>query len=200
MSHPIVTSLDKSVGNIDSLLARKGRASTPLPPGGTKLKLAEVLGIIFHSSSPFHGTLKVATIVHDEMYEELENSYSVMPLLPSCLISSVDAGQPGMIVIHRAAFQDGPWFGAEDASGGTSVDVIKRLRPWSRKRKVPVLFIENGAPDGFYTSVLREIGTEILSSVDDLNRVQEGAPRKAVFEIGRRYAGQQAAQLVNGNQ
>lgn len=191
MINSIVPGLDKSVGNVESLLAKRGRASTPLPPGGKKLMLAEVLGISFHSTSPFHATLKVATIVHDEMYDELEKSYSVIPLLPSCLVSSVDAGQPGIIVIHRAAFQGGPWFGAEDAAGGTSVDVIKRLRPWSRKRKVPVLFIENGAPDGFYTSVLREIGTEIFSSVDVYNRVPEGAPRKAVFEIGRRYAGQQ---------
>lgn len=200
MSDSVETGLDKSVGNVERLLAKKGRASTPPPPGGKKLKLAEELGLDFHSTSPFHATLKIATIVHDELYDELEKSYPVLPLLPSCLVSSVDAGQPGIVVIHRAAFQGGPWFGAEDAVGGTSVDVIRRLRPWSRKRKVPVLFIENGAPDGFYTSVLREIGTEIFSSIDVYNRVPEGAPRKAVFEIGRRYAGQQPAQLLNGNQ
>ncbi|WP_162943617.1 hypothetical protein [Arthrobacter celericrescens] len=180
--------LDLGIGSVERLLATRGRSSTPPPPNDAKIKLADMLRIGYHSASPQHPRLKVATIVHDELYDELEKSYSVMPLLPSTLVNSVDAGQPRMIVIHRSAFQDGPWFGAEDAAGGAAADTIRRLLPWSRKRQVPVLFIENGTPDGYFTNMLREIGTEIFPSEHSGSSVPEGAPRRAIFQIALRFA------------
>jgi len=197
VSDSVVTDLDENIGSIEHLLAHRGRSSTPPPPGRAKLNLAEMLRIDFHSESPFHSRLKVATIVHDEFYDELEKFYSVLPLLPSCLVNSVDAGQPRLIVIHRAAFQDGPWYGAEDAAGGIAVDVIMQLLPWSRKHKVPVLFVENGAPDSFYTGVLREIGTEHFPSDQSYSRVTEGAPRSTIFQLAHKFARQQPA-MRNG--
>lgn len=198
MSGFVTTDLEPGIGNIDPLLASRGRSSTPAPPNESKLRLADVLRITFHSASPFHPKLKVATIVHDELFDELEKSYSVLPLLPSCLVNSVDQGQPRMIVIHRSAFQDGPWFGTEEATGGTSIDVIGRLLPWSRKRQVPVLFIDNGAPDGYYTSALREIGTEIFPAEGSDSRVPEGAPRSEIFQIARRFAHERPTRATNG--
>lgn len=198
MSAFLPSDLDPGLGNIDPLLASRGRSSTPSPPNESKIRLADMLNITFHSQTSFHPKIKVATIVHDELYDELEKSYSVLPLLPSCLVNSVDDGQPRMIVIHRSAFQDGPWFGAEEATGGTSVDVIRRLLPWSRRRQVPVLFIDNGAPDGYYTSVLREIGTEIFPSEKSYSRLPEGAPRSRIFQIARRFASEPPTQAMNG--
>lgn len=194
----VTTELDPSIGNIDPLLASRGRSSTPAPPNESKLRLSDVLNIAFHSATPFHPKIKVATIVHDELFDELEKSYSVLPLLPSCLVNSVDHGQPRIIVIHRSAFQEGPWFGTEEATGGTSIDVIRRLLPWSRKRQVPVLFIDNGAPDSYYTSALREIGTEIFPSDESFSRLPEGAPRSRIFQIARRFAVKPSAQATDG--
>ena len=182
------TELDPGIGSAERLLATRGRSSTPPPPNDAKIKLADMLRIGYHSASPHHPILKIATIVHDELYDELEKSYTVMPLLPSTLVNSVDAGQPKMIIIHRSAFQDGPWFGAEDATGGTAADTIRRLLPWSRKRRVPVLFIENGTPDRYFTSMLREIGTEVFPSEHSESSVPEGASRRAVFQIALRFA------------
>lgn len=198
MSGFVRPDLDPGIGNIAGLLASRGRSSTPPPPNESKIRLADMLNIAYHSATPFHPKMKVATIVHDELFDELEKSYSVLPLLPSCLVNSVDQGQPQVIVIHRSAFQDGPWFGTEDATGGTSIDVIRRILPWSRKRQVPVLFIDNGAPDSYYTNALREIGTEIFPSKDSDSRLPEGAPRSRIFEIARRFAGEQTSQATNG--
>lgn len=194
----VPSDLDPGIGSIDPLLSSRGRSSTPAPPNESKIRLADVLNITFHSQASFHPKLKVATIVHDELFDELEKSYAVLPLLPSCLVDSVDQGQPRMIVIHRAAFQDGPWFGTEEATGGTSIDVIRRLLPWSRKRQVPVLFIDNGDPDNYYTNSLREIATEIFPSEESYSRLPEGAPRSRIFQIARRFAYEPSTQDMNG--
>jgi hypothetical protein len=180
--------LDPGIGSVERLFATRGRSSTPPPPNEAKIKLADMLRLGYHSSNPNHPNLKIATIVHDELYDELEKSYTVMPLLPSTLVNTVDAGQPKMIVIHRSAFQDGPWFGAEDAAGGASADTIRRLLPWSRKRQVPVLFIENGTPDRYFTKLLREIGTEVFPSEHSASNVPEGAARRSVYRIALRSA------------
>lgn len=195
----MTSDLDSSIGNIDQLLKHRGRSSTPPPPNESKRDLAEMLRISYHSATDFHPKLKIATIVHAAMYKEIEKVYSAFPLLPSCLVRSVDQLQPRMIVIHRSAFQEGPWFGTEDAIGGTLVDVIRRLLPWSRKRQVPVIFIDNGLPDGFHTSHLREIGSQRLPSDDFAPRVPEGAPRSAIYEIAHRFANGQSSGPMNGN-
>lgn len=197
MKRTVTSDLDPSVGNIDHLLVNRGRSSTPGPPNESKQDLADVLRISQYSANPFHPPLTVATIVHDELYDEIEQKYSVFPLLPSCLVRSVDSLQPELIVIHRSAFHEGPWFGAEDAAGGTAVDVIRRLLPWSRKRKVPVIFIENGLPDEYHTAFLREIGTDFFPADGDGGRVPEGAPRSAIYEISEKYSRKRAAQIVD---
>lgn len=187
LSREIIKELDASIGNIDLLLNKRGRASTPGPPNDSKCELNEILRISYHSSTPFHPQLRVATIVHDALYEEIEKKYLTFPILPSCLVRSIDVLQPKVIVIHRNAFQNGPWLGSEEAAGGTSVDLIRRILPWSRKRNVPVLFIENGLPDGYFTERLRELGTEHFPSFDG-GRVPEGARRSEIYEIAQKFA------------
>lgn len=183
--------LDPQVGNINQLLAHRGRASTPTPPNDSKLELADMLRIAAHSSNPHHHPMNIATIVHDKMYDELEKKYPVIPLLPSCLVRSVDKTQPKTIVIHREAFHEGPWFGAEDATGGVAVETIRRLLPWSRKWNVPVIYIDNGSPDQFYTPYLREIGTQFFPSEEFFARLPEGAPRSAIYHIAQDFSQRQ---------
>lgn len=180
--------LDPNIGNIRGLLAARGRSSTPPPPNASKTKLADTIAVGYKSKSAHHPRLKVATIVHDDLFDELEKSYLVMPLLPSCLVNSVDAGQPTMIIIHRSAFDSGPWFGGEEATGGIAADTISRLLPWSRKRSVPVLFIENGKPDRYFTQRLRNIGTDIVPSESSVSRLPEGAPRSPIFRIALKHS------------
>lgn len=190
MKRIATSDLDPSIGNIEHLLANRGRSSTPSPPNEPKHDLTDILRISYYSTNPFHQKLKVATVVHDELYDELERSYSVFPILPSCLVRSVDKLKPQIVVIHRSAFCDGPWFGAEDASGGTAVETIRRLLPWSRKHSVPVIFIENGMPDRYHTAYLREVGTEHFPASANGGRVLEGAPRSAIYDISQRFAQQ----------
>jgi hypothetical protein len=191
------TDLDPSIGNIDHLLTNRGRSSTPGPPNASTEHLADVLHVSYYSVNPFHLKLKVATIVHDELYDEIEKKYRVFPILPSCLDRSLDELKPEMIVIHRSAFHEGPWFGTEDAAGGIAVDFIRRILPWSRTHSVPVLFIENGMADGYYTACLREIGTEIFPAQKSGGRVPEGAPRSAIYEISQRFSHALPAQIAN---
>lgn len=197
MSRISTIELDPSVGSIDQLLMNRGRSSTPGPPNESKRELTDFLRIMYHSATPFHSKLQIATIVHDELYEEIEKKYLVFPLLPSCLVGSIDKLQPKMIVIHRAAFHEGPWFGTEDASGGTSADLIRRIFPWSRKRQVPVIFIENGMPDGYHTEYIREIGTEFFPADSGGGRVPEGAPRSAIYEISQKSSCNNPRQLTD---
>lgn len=197
MKRTATSDLDPSIGNIDSLLENRGRSSTPLPPNESKQELTDVLRISYYSGNPFHPSLKVATIVHDELYDEIEKKYCVFPILPSCLVRSIDSLQPRMIIIHRSAFHEGPWFGTEDASGGTAVDLIRRILPWSRKQNIPVIFIDNGMPDRYYTAYLREIGTDLFPAGECGGRVPEGAPRSAIYEIAQRFSRQQLEQIAD---
>lgn len=192
MSRIATTDLDPSIGDIGPLLANKGRSSTPGPPNESKQELTDVLRIAYHSASPFPPKLRVATIVHDEFYDEIEKKYFAVPLLPSCLIRSIDSLQPNIIVVHRSAFYAGPWFGTEDAAGGASADLIQRIRPWSRKRQVPVIFVDNGMPDRYHTDLLRGIGTEFFPQENSGGRVPEGAPRSAIYELSQQFASEHA--------
>lgn len=197
MSRTESAELEESIGNISQLLANKGRSSTPGPPNKSKLQLADFLRISYHSANAFHPKLNVATIVHDELYDEIEKKYAVFPLLPSCLTRSINTLQPKLIVIHRSAFHEGPWFGTEEAAGGTSVDLVRRIMPWTRMRQVPVLFLDNGMPDLYYTAHLREIGTELFPHGENGGRVPEGAPRSAIYEIAQKYSGIHRPQATN---
>lgn len=190
------TDLDPSIGNIDHLLSNRGRSSTPGLLKESTQELADVLRVSYHSANPFYPPLKVATIVHDELYDEIEKKYQVLPLLPSCLVRSIDKLKPEMIVVHRSAFYQGPWMGTEDATGGTAADLIRRLLPWSRKHNVPVLFIDNGMVDRYHTAYLRELGTEYFPAEQFGGRVPEGAPRSAIYEISQKFSSGQPSQIA----
>ncbi|MBG6218716.1 hypothetical protein IWX75_003203 [Arthrobacter sp. CAN_A6] len=173
---------------VDLLLRRKGRSSTPPPPNLGALRLAEVLRVGYHSVNPFHPPLKVGAIVEDDFYDELEQRYNVMPIFPSCLVNSVDTLQPQIIVIQRAALNSGPWFGTEDAAGGTLFEEIRRLAPWSRKRKVPVIFVDNGQPERLHTAALRDIGSIVFPSAAFFDELPEGPRRSHIYELSQRFA------------
>ncbi len=182
------TGLDDHIGSIQGLLAKRGRSSTPRPPGGEKIRLADVIGLRDNSPAHPEGRLKIAAIVHDEMLDAIEQYFAVIPLMPSCLVNSVDSHKPQVIIIHRAAFHEGPWVGAEASTGGKAAKDILRLNPWSKKHDVPILFIENGTQDGFYTSAFREMSSEVFPSDRSHSRVPEGAPRSKVFQLAAQFA------------
>lgn len=176
------------IGDIGQLLAARGRSSTPAPPNESKIKLAEILRIRFSSKSESPSELRIATIVPEGLFDEISKYYQVVPLLPSCLVNTVDSGQPKMIIIHRSAFNAGPWFGTEDAAGGSAVNDVRTLLPWSRKRNVPVLFVENGTVDKYYTPLLREIGTEIYPNSSYLSVLPDGSPRSRIYRIVQSFS------------
>ena len=187
MTDAAVTGLDERIGSIESLLANRGRSSTPHPPGGEKIELGDLVGARSHSVSNRYAAPRIAAIVHDEMLDALEQYFEVVPLMPSCMVQTVDREKPQVIVIHRAAFHEGPWIGAEGSTGGAASHDLLRLKPWSRKHGVPVLFIENGANDEFYTPALREIGTEVFQTRETRSRVPEGAPRSMIFRLAAKF-------------
>ncbi|MHA7156269.1 hypothetical protein [Arthrobacter sp. TMN-50] len=175
------------LGAITSLLASRGRSSTPPPPNQGDIKLKDMLAIDYHCHNSFHPKLKVASIVHDLFLNELQAYYPVLPLYPSTLVESIDAGQPNLIIIHRSAFDDGPWFGSETSAGGTMIDELLRIFPWSRKKNVPVIFIENGQAEHTHTQSIRNIGTVIFPSREFFDALPENPRRLKIYELAQRF-------------
>ncbi|MHA7276379.1 hypothetical protein [Arthrobacter sp. HLT1-21] len=178
---------DLDLGAITSLLASRGRSSTPPPPNQGDLKLKDMLAIDYHCHNTFHPKLRVAAIVHDLFLDELQTYYLVLPLFPSTLVESIDAGQPNLIIIHRSAFADGPWFGSETSAGGTMIDELRRILPWSRKKNVPVVFVENGQEEQTYTQSIRNIGTVIFPSEEFFDVLPESPRRRKIYELAQQF-------------
>jgi hypothetical protein len=102
-------------------------------------------------------------------------------------LESLARNTPQLVVIHRDAFTGGPWFGAEEAAGGTMLEEIGLILPWAVEREVPVIFVDNGTADQLHTGRLREIGSLFFPSAEFFQRLPEKPRRSAIYELAEKF-------------
>ncbi len=110
-----------------------------------------------------------------------------MPLAPSFIRQTLRDHDPHVVVIHRDAFVQGQWFGAEQAAGGTMFEELQGIIPWASERQATVIFIDNGRAPQLHTEKLRQIGSLHFPSTDFFERVPEMPRRSAIYELAQKF-------------
>lgn len=166
-----------------------GRSSAASPPNVDGDSLARMISVGYESNSPLPHRDKLCVLVQEDFFSDLAESFLVAPLLPGCVYETLETLRPDMVLVHRSAFEEGVWFGADRLESGYLVEDIKQIGKWSKAHGTTVIIVDNGKPENYFAGVLEDIGTLFFPNRYFFTRASiEGAKRSLIYELCESYA------------